>query len=146
MRFNGSKDACSSSLRIRTQRETRWAPVAGVAGSTAALMLLAVVFLFLRYRKRGLRGAESVQEEHRADPSHGDHTPSPPVEPQFAAVAAFALKARVVYPINQRFRVSPHSHTRLHSSTLTADSSPSVLAISRWSIGPIISGAAETPG
>ncbi|XP_073676658.1 evC complex member EVC [Garra rufa] len=122
MRFNASSDSCSETVMIEPSepRAVMWGSVTGAAVSGASLALIAAALLYACHRKRlfiiaapceGLRRRLEEDEEE----SEGDSRRTP-AEAEAAEgaegrqsvvngdVAAFALKARVVYPINQRYR------------------------------------------
>ncbi|XP_016312042.1 ellis-van Creveld syndrome protein isoform X1 [Sinocyclocheilus anshuiensis] len=123
MRFNASSDSCSVNVLIEPSepRDAMWGPVTGAAVSGASLALLAAALLYACHRKRlfsiaapvceGLRRRlEECEEESDCDSrrTQEESEPAAGAERRQSAVnsdvAAFALKARVVYPINQRYR------------------------------------------
>uniref|UniRef100_A0A8C2ER04 Uncharacterized protein n=1 Tax=Cyprinus carpio TaxID=7962 RepID=A0A8C2ER04_CYPCA len=123
MRFNASSDSCSENVLIETSepRDAMWGPVTGAAVSGASLALLAAALLYACHRKRlfsiaapvceGLqRRLEESEEESDCDSrrTQAEAEPAEGAERCQSAVnsdvAAFALKARVVYPISQRYR------------------------------------------
>ncbi|XP_059403463.1 evC complex member EVC [Carassius carassius] len=123
MRFNASSDSCLEDVLIEPpeSRDAMWGPVTGAAVSGASLALLTAALLYACHRKRlfsiaapgceGLRRRlEEFEEESDCDSSRtqAETEPAEGAERRQSAVnshvAAFALKARVVYPINQRYR------------------------------------------
>ncbi|KAA0709807.1 Ellis-van Creveld syndrome protein DWF-1 [Triplophysa tibetana] len=120
MRFNASSGACSSDVLIELTEplRVRSAPVTGAAVSGVCVAVVAATLIYMCYRKRVIITApgaqrrlevcehnsecdsESWRSQHKTEPDKAD-------DPQLTVnsdVAAFALKARVVYPISQRFR------------------------------------------
>ncbi|XP_043087273.1 ellis-van Creveld syndrome protein isoform X2 [Puntigrus tetrazona] len=116
MRFNASRDSCSESVWIEASepRGAPWGPVTGAAASGASLALIAAALLFLCHRKQLFNVPAPVCEGLRRRLEESDCDSRRSAEPAGGAeqhqsavnsdVAAFALKARVVYPISQRFR------------------------------------------
>ncbi|XP_055033427.2 evC complex member EVC isoform X1 [Misgurnus anguillicaudatus] len=108
MPFNASSDACSSDVFIELTEPLRLlsAPVTGTAASGVCLALFVAALVYLCYRKR-LKEVQRRQEVCEQDSQSRRSQPAKRVDPQLTVntdVAAFALKARVVYPINQRYR------------------------------------------
>ncbi|KAK2891418.1 hypothetical protein Q8A67_014061 [Cirrhinus molitorella] len=122
MRFNASSDSCSETVLIEPSepRGVMWGPVTGAAVSGAGLALIAAALLYACHRKRPLniaasceglrRRLEESEEESDCDSrrTQAETQPAEGAEGRESVlngdVAAFALKARVVYPINQRYR------------------------------------------
>ncbi|CAM4618804.1 unnamed protein product [Leuciscus chuanchicus] len=146
MRVNGSSDSCSGNALVDLSeprdrdREVTWAPVTGVAVSGAGLALLAAALLYACHRKLlisapcgGLcrREEEEEDEEEEEEESDCDRRSCGPDEPEWTVnrdVAAFALKARVIYPINQRYRplADGASNPSLHEPPRCQDSASSL--------------------
>ncbi|XP_057206119.1 evC complex member EVC isoform X2 [Triplophysa rosa] len=145
MRFNASSGACSSDVLIELTESlrVRSAPVTGAAVSGVGVAVVAAALIYMCYRKRVIitaplqgarrrlevcehnseRESESRRSQHKTEPDKVD-------DPQLTVnsdVAAFALKARVVYPISQRFRplADGASNPSLHEKCRNQDSSSS---------------------
>lgn len=117
MRFNASSDSCSKNVQIELSepRDGTWAPVTGAAVSGVSLALIAAALIYVCHRKRllistaacgGVRRRLEECEEEQEEESDCDSADERE-QPQWTVnsdVAAFALKARVVYPISQRYR------------------------------------------
>ncbi|XP_039510939.1 ellis-van Creveld syndrome protein homolog [Pimephales promelas] len=141
MRVNGSSDSCSGNALVDLSEprdwEVTWAPVTGVTVSGAGLALLAAALLYACHRKLlisapcgGLRRREEEEEEEESDCERRSCRPHEP-ESQWTVnrdVAAFALKARVIYPINQRYRplADGASNPSLHEPPMRQDSASSL--------------------
>lgn len=111
---NASSDFCSSSVRVEVRPVLLWAPVTAAALSGVCVALVIAALLCACHRKRLLDirtlctgvchrlqdQTVGVSESAAAPPADGDEPP----RMLSSDVAAFALKARVVYPINQRHR------------------------------------------
>ncbi|XP_067314265.1 evC complex member EVC isoform X2 [Pseudorasbora parva] len=126
MRFNASSESCSPlvQLELSEPRDGAWAPLTGAAVSGVGLALIAAALIYACHRKRRRistapcgcvrRRLEEEEEEEEEDEEEESDSQSHRADervcitqPQWTVnsdVAAFALKARVVYPINQRYR------------------------------------------
>ncbi|XP_051514415.1 evC complex member EVC [Myxocyprinus asiaticus] len=118
MRFNASSDACSSDVLIEMAEPRRVlsGPVTGAAVSGVCLALVTAALIYVCHRKQvmitaafeGVRRRTEACEESDSESHRTQHTePAEADEPPLTVnsdVAVFALKARVVYPINQRYR------------------------------------------
>lgn len=140
MRLNASSDACSSDVVIELVEPLRVLspPVSGAAVSGVCVAVVAAALIYMCYRKRlqvvrrrlevceqnSECDSESRRSQHKTEADKADN-------PQLTVnsdVAAFALKARVVYPISQRFRplADGASNPSLHDKCLTSPNQDSV--------------------